>query len=37
MGANLTGFQNKEDAEKILKEKDGNLYTWNELKELFGK
>ncbi len=37
MGANLTGFQNKEEAELILKEKNGRLYTWTELKELFAK
>jgi copper chaperone NosL len=37
MGANLTGFQNKEEAQLILKEKNGRLYTWTELKELFAK
>jgi copper chaperone NosL len=35
MGANLTGFKNREEAEKILKEKNGTLYTWTELKGLF--
>ena len=35
MGANLTGFAKKEDAIKIQNEKDGNIYNWNELKELF--
>ena len=37
MGANLTGFKNNEDAEKVLKEKNGTLYTWTELKGLFSK
>ena len=37
MGANLTGFNNKEDAEIVLKEKNGTLYTWTELKGLFSK
>jgi copper chaperone NosL len=35
MGANLTGFAKKEDAIKTQTEKDGNIYNWNELKELF--
>ena len=35
MGANLTGFANKETAERTLKEKGGTLYTWDELKKLF--
>lgn len=35
MGANLTGFQNKLDAELVYKEKSGKLLTWNELKVLF--
>ncbi len=35
MGANLTGFAKKEDAIKTQTEKDGNIYSWNELKELF--
>ena len=35
MGANLTGFANKETAERTLREKGGTLYTWDELKELF--
>ena len=35
MGANLTGFANKETAECTLKEKGGTLYTWDELKKLF--
>jgi copper chaperone NosL len=35
MGANLTGFQNRSDAEKTASEKDGNLYSWDELKGLF--
>ena len=37
MGANLTGFKNKEQAELVIKEKNGTLYTWTELKELFSK
>jgi copper chaperone NosL len=37
MGANLTGFKNKKDAEIVLKEKNGTLYTWTELKGLFSK
>ncbi|MCP5063205.1 MAG: hypothetical protein GY936_12175 [Ignavibacteriae bacterium] len=35
MGANLTGFENKENAIKIQKEKDGDLFSWNELKNNF--
>jgi len=35
MGANLTGFADKETAERTLSEKDGTLYTWDELKVLF--
>lgn len=35
MGANLTGFKNRSDAEKTASEKDGNLYSWDELKGLF--
>lgn len=37
MGANLTGFQNKADAEKIQKAQSGTLYSWNELTQLFKK
>lgn len=37
MGANLTGFLNKSDADLVLKEKNGSIYTWTELKELFYK
>ena len=37
MGANLTGFQNLSDAELVLKEKQGKLFTWNELLDLFSK
>jgi len=32
MGANLTSFQSKENAAKIQSEKEGVLYTWEELK-----
>lgn len=32
MGANLTAFKTKKSAEKILAEKGGKLYTWEELK-----
>lgn len=35
MGANLTGFKLKLDAEKIASEKTGNLYSWSELKGMF--
>jgi copper chaperone NosL len=31
MGAFLTAFKNKEDAVKVQLEKEGTLYTWNEL------
>lgn len=31
MGAFLSAFKNKADAEKIQAEKGGNLYTWTEL------
>jgi copper chaperone NosL len=31
MGAFLTAFKTKEDAEKVLAEKQGTLYTWDEL------
>lgn len=33
MGANLSAFKNKADAEKVLKEKGGDLYTWKSLLE----
>ncbi|MCF6269487.1 MAG: nitrous oxide reductase accessory protein NosL [Melioribacteraceae bacterium] len=32
MGANLTGFKSKSEAEKVQKEKGGTLYSWSELK-----
>jgi copper chaperone NosL len=35
MGANLSGFVNKDTAESTLREKGGTLYTWDELKKLF--
>ena len=35
MGANLTGFYNKIEAEVVLSKKSGKLYTWSELKGLF--
>ena len=35
MGANLSGFKSKETASSIQKEKEGTLYTWNELKNKF--
>lgn len=31
MGAFLSAFKNKEDAEKMQSEKSGTTYTWNEL------
>jgi len=31
MGAFLTAFKNNTDAEKVQKEKGGELYSWNEL------
>ena len=33
MGAYLSAFNNKADAEKVLKEKGGDLYTWESLLE----
>jgi copper chaperone NosL len=35
MGANLTGFSEKESAIKILDIKGGKLYSWSELKGMF--
>ena len=35
MGANLTGFRLKLDAEKVANEKTGKLYSWSELKGMF--
>lgn len=35
MGANLTGFKLKLDAEKVASEKTGKLYSWSELKGMF--
>ncbi len=35
MGEFLTGFSSREDAEKVQKDKGGDLYTWDELTELF--
>jgi len=35
MGAFLSAFKNKADAEKAKAEKGGTLYTWNELLEHF--
>ena len=35
MGANLTGFEIKENAVKIQEEKTGKLYSWDELKNKF--
>ena len=35
MGGNLTGFENKADAEKTKEEKGGKVLTWNELKEVY--
>jgi copper chaperone NosL len=35
MGANLTAFKNPSNASAILKEKDGKLYNWEELKKVF--
>lgn len=37
MGANLTGFNDKSEAEKVQKEKNGTLYSWSELKLVFKK
>lgn len=37
MGANLTGFESKVEAEKFQVEKSGNLYSWNELVERYKK
>ena len=35
MGANLSAFNSKETARKILNDNDGKLYTWSTLKEKF--
>jgi len=35
MGANLTAFKTKESAEKVLADKGGDLYTWEELRAHF--
>ena len=35
MGANLSGFGNKENAKQTAKEKSGKIYSWSELKGLF--
>ena len=35
MGANLTAFGNKKNAEEMLKAKGGRLFTWYELNEHF--
>ncbi len=37
MGANLSAFNSKETAQKVLKENGGKLYTWETLKEKFSK
>ncbi|SHG55089.1 nitrous oxide reductase accessory protein NosL [Winogradskyella jejuensis] len=37
MGANLTAFQNKEEAEKMKAEKGGKLYDFKSLKSHLGK
>ncbi len=34
MGANLTGFQQQNDAVKIQSENGGNIFSWNEVKNL---
>ncbi len=35
MGANLSAFKSRDEAEKVQKEETGELLTWNELKERF--
>ncbi len=35
MGANLSGFEHKENAIKIQQEKVGTLYSWDELRDRF--
>jgi len=37
MGANLTGFENRNKAEETRKEKGGTIYSWDELKQIFKK
>ncbi len=37
MGANLTGFESKTKAEETQKDKNGTLYSWDELKQVFKK
>ncbi len=37
MGANLSAFNSKETAQKVLKENGGKLYTWETLKEKFSE
>ncbi|KAA3612966.1 MAG: hypothetical protein D8M58_11690 [Calditrichaeota bacterium] len=35
MGANLSGFSKKENASTLQQEKEGTLYSWDELKNQF--
>ncbi len=35
MGANLTGFNDRNKAELFLKQKGGNLFSWEEIKNKF--
>lgn len=35
MGANLTAFQTRKEAESVQKEKGGTLYSWNQLLDHF--
>ena len=35
MGANLSGFEEKSEAERVQKQEGGSLFTWNQLLERF--
>jgi len=35
MGANLSAFKNRDEAEKVRKEETGELFSWSELRERF--
>lgn len=37
MGANLTGFESQEAAKLVHQEKEGTLFSWEELKEKYKK
>ncbi len=37
MGENLSAYKNKKDAEKVRDELGGDIYSWDELKNVLGK